>query len=37
MNFWIAALISVLVFVVVGAVFNIVGWFISLFVTDAMR
>ena len=36
-NFWISLLISVLVFVVGGAVINVVGWFVSLFVTEALR
>ncbi|MGI8884959.1 MAG: hypothetical protein ACR2IA_12030 [Pyrinomonadaceae bacterium] len=36
-NFWISSLISVLIFVIVGAAINIVGWFVSLFVTEALR
>ena len=37
MNFWLAALLSVFIFVVVGAGLSIVGWFASLFITSAMR
>jgi hypothetical protein len=37
MNFWLAALLSVLIFVAAGAVFNWVGWFVSILVTSAMR
>lgn len=37
MNFWLAAFLSVFIFVVVGAIFNVVGWFIALFVTNALR
>jgi len=37
MNFWIAALISIFVFVIVGAVLSVVGWFVSIFVTEALR
>jgi len=37
MNFWIAALISILVFVIVGGVVDFIGWFISIFVTEALR
>lgn len=36
-NFWVSSLISVLVFVILGAVINVVGWFTSLFVTEALR
>jgi hypothetical protein len=36
-NFWVSSLISVLVFVILGAVINVVGWFVSLFVTEALR
>jgi len=36
-NFWVSSLISVLVFVILGAVINVVGWFASLFVTEALR
>ena len=36
-NFWASSLISVLVFVILGAVINVVGWFTSLFVTEALR
>ena len=37
MNFSIAALISVFVFVIVGIVFEIIGCFISIFVTEGLR
>jgi len=37
MNFWIAAPISVLVFIIVGIVFQIIGCFISLLMTEALR
>jgi hypothetical protein len=37
MSFWIAALISVLLFVIVGGVFNIIGLFASVLVTSAMQ
>ncbi len=37
MNFWVAALISIFVFVIIGVVFDIIGLFISIFVTEALR
>jgi hypothetical protein len=36
-NFWISSLMSTLIFVVVGGAFNVVGWFVSLFITEALR
>lgn len=36
-NFWLAAFLSVFIFVIVGAIFDMLGWFISLFITSAMR
>jgi hypothetical protein len=37
MNFWLAALLSAFIFVVAGMVLSVVGWFVSLFITTAMR
>ena len=37
MNFWLAAAISIIIFSLCGCVFNVVGWFASLFVTEALR
>ena len=37
MNFWLAAFLSTFIFVVVGAIASVVGWFASLFITSALR
>jgi hypothetical protein len=37
MNFWLAALLSTFIFVVIGAGLSVVGWFASLFITSAIR
>ncbi len=37
MNFWVGSLISILLFCIVGAAFSVVGWFVSLFLSEALR
>ncbi len=37
MNFWLAALIAILLSVIIGAVLSIVGWFTSLLLTESLR
>lgn len=37
LNFWFAAFLSAFIFVVAGAVLSVIGWFISLFITSAVR
>jgi hypothetical protein len=36
-NQWLAALIAIAVFVIVGALINIIGFFAAIFLTSAMR
>lgn len=37
MNFWLAAFLSTFIFAVIGAILNVVGWLVALFVTSALR